>query len=148
MKLETTRFGVIDFDENMIIEMKGPILGFERLTKYIILKQDEKNQFNWFQSIEDGSLAFIIMNPQVIKPDYEPEINDADVSLLEIEKPEDVILMSIITIRSNPALISANLRAPIVINFRKRLAKQVVLDNSEHPIQHEIPLVKSGEAHP
>ncbi len=148
MKLETTRFGMIDINKGMIIEMKGPILGFDHLKKYIILKQDEKNPFNWFQSIEDGSLAFIVMNPQAIRPDYEPEINDGDVALLEIEQPEDVILMSIITIRSNPTQISANLRAPIVINFKKRLAKQVVLENPDYPIQYEIPLAKTNEARP
>lgn len=144
MKLETTRFGVIDLDEQLIIDMKGPILGFERLRRYILLKRDEKTPFNWFQSIDDGSVAFIVMNPQAIKPDYEPEIEDFDVELLEIERAEDVVLMSIITIRSNPTQVSANLRAPIVINSRKRLAKQIVLEDPDHSIQYEIPIGKSA----
>ncbi len=142
MKLETTRFGAIDLDEKMIIEMKGPILGFERLRKFILLKQDEQTPFSWFQSIEDGSLAFIVMNPQMVKPDYEPEISDLDVALLEIETAADVVLLSIITVRSNPTLISANLRAPIVINSKKRNAKQIVLDDPDLPIQYEIPTGK------
>ena len=152
MNLETTRFGTIDFDEDMIIEMRGPILGFDHLKRYILLKQDEKTPFSWFQSVEVGSLAFVVMNPQIIKADYEPEIDDSDVELLEIEKADDVILLSIVTIRSAPMLISANLRAPIVINSKKRLAKQIVLEDPDLPVQYEIPLGKpkpqEKDAHP
>jgi len=138
VNLDTTRFGTIDFDETMMIEMRGPILGFEHLKRYVLLKQDEKTAFSWFQSVEDGSLAFVVMNPQVFKPDYEPEINDPDVELLEIEDAKDVILLSIITIRSNPTMISANLRAPIVINSRTRLGKQIVLDDPDYSVQFDM----------
>ena len=124
----------------MTIELRGPILGFEHLKKYILLKQDQQMPFSWLQSIEDGTLAFVVLNPQVIKPDYEPEITDGDVTLLGIEDTQDVVLLSIITIRSDPAVISANLRAPIVINSKKRLAKQVVLEDSALPVQYEIAL--------
>ena len=77
-------------------------------------------------------------NPFVIKPDYKPIIQDNDVELLEIESPEDVFLMSIVTIRPDPFKVTANLKAPIVINSKKRLAKQVVLDKSDYPIQYSI----------
>ena len=144
MKLATTRFGEIEFDEAMVIEMKGPILGFEHLTRYILLKQDQQTPFNWLQSVEDGALAFVVMNPQVIKPDYEPEIPDDDVALLEIEEVQDVVLLSIVTIRSKPvSMISANLRAPVVINFKKRMAKQIVLEDASLPVQYEIALKRS-----
>ncbi len=144
MKLDTTRFGSIDFDEAMIIEMRGPILGFDHLKKYILLKQDEKTPFSWLQSVEDGSLAFVVMNPQALKPDYEPEISDADVQLLEIEVESDVVLFSILTIRPNPITVSANLRAPVVINSKRRLAKQIVLDDPAYPVQYEITIDRSG----
>ena len=104
--------------------------------------QDEKIPFLWFQSLNDGAIAFVIINPQVVKPDYEPVIGDDDVRLLEIASPEDVTLMAIVTIRSNPFTVSANLRAPIVINSRKRLAKQIVLEDPEYPIQY---CLKTGD---
>ncbi len=146
MNLATTRFGKIEFDETMVIELKGPILGFEHLTKYIVLKHDQQTPFSWFQSVEDGSLAFVVMNPQVIKSNYEPEIPDEDVSLLDIEDVQDVVLLSIITIRSKPAaMISANLRAPIVINLKKKLGKQIVLEDASLPVQYEITLKHTDE---
>lgn len=138
MRLSTTRFGDIDIDESRTILMKAGILGFGHLKRYVFLVQDEEILFWWFQSVDDGSVAFVVINPFIIKPDYKPIIQDNDVELLEVELPEDVILMSIVTIRSNPFKVTANLKAPIVINLKKRLAKQVILDKSDYPIQYSI----------
>jgi flagellar assembly factor FliW len=100
--------------------------------------QNEEILFWWLQSVDDGSVAFVVINPFIIKPDYKPIIQDNDVELLEVESPEDVILMSIVTIRSDPFRVTANLRAPIVINLKKRLAKQIILDKSDYPIQYSM----------
>jgi len=136
VKILTTRFGEIELDEARIMEMRGGVLGFEHLRRYLLLAHHEKTPFMWFQSIDDGAIAFVVINPQVVKLDYEPVIGDDDVELLEIASLEDITLMAIVTIRSNPVTVSANLRAPIVINSRKRLAKQIVLENPEYPIQY------------
>lgn len=138
MKITTTRFGEISVDEGKIIDMKGGILGFEHLKKYVMLVQDEKTPFLWFQSVEDGQTAFVIINPQLIKADYEPLINDEEVVRLGIENVTDVVLMVIVTIRSNPLMVTVNLRAPIVINAGKRFAMQVVLDDPDFPIRYSI----------
>ena len=136
--LSTTRFGDIDIDESRTVLIKAGILGFEHLKRYVFLVQDEKILFWWFQSVDDGSVAFVVINPFIIKPDYEPIIQDNDVELLELKSHEDVILMSIVTIRSDPFKVTANLKAPIVINLKKKLAKQVILDKSDYPIQYSI----------
>ena len=138
MRLSTTRFGDIDIDESRTILMKAGILGFEHLKRYVFLLQDKEILFWWFQSVDDGSVAFVVINPFIIKPDYKPIIQDNDVELLELESHEDVILMSIVTIRSDPFKVTANLKAPIVINLKKKLAKQVILDKSDYPIQYSI----------
>lgn len=144
MNLETSRFGVIEVDEEKVIHMAGPILGFEGSRNYIILLHSEKTPFCWLQSLEESRVAFLILNPQTVKSDYEILLSDDDVQLLEIQKPEEVILMMIATIRSNPLMITANLRAPIVINATKRLAKQIVLENQDYPVQYPV-LIKDGE---
>ena len=138
MRLSTTRFGDIDIDESRVILMKGGILGFEHLKRYVFLAQDEEILFYWFQSLDDGSLAFVVINPFIINPEYKPVIQDSDVELLEVELPEDVILMSIVTIHPDPFKVTANLKAPIVINVKKRVGEQVILDEGNYSIQYPI----------
>ncbi len=138
VRLSTTRFGDIDIDESRAIVMRGGILGFEHLKRYVFLVQDEENLFCWLQCVDNGSLAFVLIDPFVIKPDYRPVIQDSDIELLEIKSPEDVILMSIVTIYPDPFKVTANLKAPIVINVRERLGKQIVLDREDYPVQYPI----------
>jgi flagellar assembly factor FliW len=132
----TTRFGEIDVDESKVIHMRGSVIGFEHLEQFVLQKNDENNPFWWFQSIEDGAIAFVVMNPFFAKADYEPVIEDDDIKLLDIECVEDVVMLAIVTIRQNPFSVSVNLRAPIVINAKKKIAKQIVLEDSSYPIQY------------
>jgi flagellar assembly factor FliW len=137
VQISTTRFGNITIDESRVIQMKGGgILGFEHLKRYLLLTQNEKIPFMWFQSIDDGSLAFVVINPFIVAPEYDFMISDNDVRFLEIESPDDVVLMSIVTIRSDPFKVTANLQAPLVINRKNRFGKQVVLNEPDYPIQY------------
>jgi flagellar assembly factor FliW len=137
MKIMTTRFGELEIDASRIIEMRGcGILGFEHLRRFLMMMHSEKTPLVWFQSLDDGAVAFVLANPFLIKPDYQPEISAHDVGMLEIVNPEDALLMSIMTFRSIPMTVSANFRAPLVINAVKRLAMQVVLDDQDYPIRY------------
>jgi flagellar assembly factor FliW len=136
VNIVTTRFGEIDIDESKVIDMRGGILGFEHLKKYALHIRDDNNPFWWLQSLEDGAIAFVVINPYYAKADYELMISDNDVKLLEIEGVEDVVLLAILTIRQNPFSVSMNLRAPIVINAKKKIAKQIVLEDAQYPVQY------------
>ena len=138
MKIQTSRFGEIDVDESKIIEMRAGILGFNNLNRFVMIIHEEGSPFYWFQSLDEGSIAFITINPFLIKSDYDPEIDDHAVQLLEIEKAEDIELMVILTIRTDPARMTANLRAPLVINKQKRLASQVILEGDQYPVRYNI----------
>lgn len=138
MKIQTSRFAEIDVDESKIIEMKSGILGFGHLNRFIMVLHEEGSPFHWFQSLDDGSIAFIVMNPFVIKPDYEPEIDDQTLEMLEVDQAGDIDLKVILTIRSEPVKMTVNLRAPLVINKQRKLASQVVLSDEQYPVQYLI----------
>jgi flagellar assembly factor FliW len=141
----TARFGEINVDESEILDMRAGIIGFEHLKKFVLHIQDGENPFWWLQSLDEGAIAFVVINPFVVKADYEPVIDDNDTKLLEIESAGDVVLLTIVTIRQNPFLVSVNLRAPIVVNARKKIAKQVILENMAYPVRYNLTVSGSGE---
>ena len=138
MRISTTRFGEISIDESKVIRMKEGMLGFEHLKRYKLIIQGEKIPFWWFQSVEDGSIAFVVINSLAVKQDYKPVISNAEAKILEIGSPDDVVLLSVVTIRSDPFNVTANLKAPIVVNPKKLLAKQIVLVDSDYSVQYPI----------
>lgn len=138
MKINTTRFGEIEIAESELIVMKGSILGFEHLNRFILLVHDDKTPLWWLQSVDDDSVAFVVVNPRFINPDFNPVILKGDLEFLDIKNSSDTALLAIVTVRSHPFRVTANLRAPILINATTRMAGQVVLDDPDYPIQYDI----------
>ncbi|HET6461637.1 MAG TPA: flagellar assembly protein FliW [Syntrophales bacterium] len=140
MKISTMRFGVIEIDESRIIDMRGGILGFEHLKKFVLYIRDERTPFWWYQSVGDSGIAFVVIDPHAAKADYEPMISDYDLKSLEIEDAKSIILLAIVTIHQDPFSVSVNLRAPIVINTKRKIGKQIVLEDPLYPIQYYLPV--------
>ena len=138
MKIETTRFGKIDIKKSELIVLKGPIFGFQRFNRFVLLIPRKNTPLWWLQSVDDPALAFVVINPCIVKPGYNPEISIIDIEFLNIQSQEDIALLSIVTVRSHPFRVTVNLRAPILINAASRMAHQVVLDDPNYPIQYDL----------
>jgi flagellar assembly factor FliW len=74
----------------------------------------------------------------LFKPDYNPNINKDQLQDLKLEKPEDVLIYSIVTIHSDPMQTSANLMGPIIINRVKKLGKQIICDDEKYSVKERV----------
>ncbi|CAG5088518.1 Flagellar assembly factor FliW [Thermobacillus xylanilyticus] len=138
MKMETTRFGEIEINEQEIITFPDGIPGFERDRRFVILELEDLDGFACLQCIDRGELSFIIVNPFVFFPEYEFNLPDAEAQQLEIAEPGDVAVWSIVTIRDELESATVNLVAPIVLNRQKRLGKQVILVDPNLSTRHAL----------
>jgi flagellar assembly factor FliW len=138
VEIDTTRFGKIIINESELIEMKGYILGFEQLKRFVLLTVEGNVPFWWLQSVEDQAIAFVVINPRIVKPDYDPPISQGDFELLNIQGTDEIALLSITTIRSDPFRATTNLRAPILINTSNRWARQVIIEDPDYSIQYDL----------
>jgi flagellar assembly factor FliW len=129
IKLKTTRFGELEVPGGNVIHMPGGVLGFPGCKDYILVPHKENSPFLWYQSLDDPALAFVVINPLILKPDYDVPISPALMEGLGAEKVEELELLAIVTIpKDRPQEMTVNLLGPIVINSARRLAKQIVLD--------------------
>lgn len=138
MKVITAKFGELEVSEDVIIEMTKPVLGFEELTKYVIIETDDFDPFKWFQSIEDPNVSFVIVNPLLFFPDYTIEVNPKEIEELKVSDVEDISTYAIVTLPADYTKMTANLQGPLLVNTGTRLAKQLVLVNSRYKIKHRI----------
>jgi flagellar assembly factor FliW len=138
MKIDTSRFGMLEVSEDVIIQMTKPVLGFERYRKYVIVETQDFEPFKWFQSVDNPDLAFVVVNPLMFFPEYSIEVNPKEIEELNVDDVAEIVTYSIVTIPSDYTRMTANLQGPILINTRTRLAKQLVLVNSRHGIRHRL----------
>jgi flagellar assembly factor FliW len=135
---KTTRFGELNVNETEIINFAEGLLGFENLTKFFVVDPSDNTLILWLQSAEDEKIAFPIIEPKIFSPDYVVKLTTNELNLLALENVNTSKIYSILTIPQNVIEMSANLKAPIVINPAKRIAKQVVLQDSKLSIKHEM----------
>jgi flagellar assembly factor FliW len=138
VKVKTTRFGEIEVKEADIVQLPNGLIGFPELKKYVILDHDQQSPFKWLQSLDDGAIAFVLINPLLFRPDYTVEVNEAEVAELEIQDEKDAVISVIVTMPSNPQNMTANLKAPLVFNLKNRKGRQVILSNPEYTTRHNI----------
>ncbi|HXT11672.1 MAG TPA: flagellar assembly protein FliW [Candidatus Angelobacter sp.] len=120
------------------------LLGFETLKDYLLIANPAEEPFGWLQVKGDTSLAFVVLNPFLIMPDYRPDIPQNDVEFLGLNAPEDAMLLNIVTVHKHGQA-TMNLKGPIVINRNTGIGKQVVIANaSDYSVDH--PLLVSDEA--
>lgn len=138
VKIKTTRFGELDVNPNDIVTFVEGLLGFENLKKYFVVDPGDSTLILWLQSSEDEKVAFPIIEPKIFKPDYIAKLLPADLNGLELETLQSAKLYSILTIPANVTEMSANLKAPVVINSAKKIGKQIVLQDSKLSVKHEM----------
>lgn len=131
MKIKTTRFGELEVDKKDIITFTEGLLGFENLKKFFIVDPGDQTLILWFQSIDDESTAFPIIEPKIFKPDYAVKLLPAELASLNLENLNNTSIYTILTIPQDVTEMSANLKAPIVINNETRMARQIVLQDSK-----------------
>lgn len=138
MNIKTTRFGQLEVNPNDIITFSEGLLGFENLKKYFVVDPGDSTLILWLQSTEDEKVAFPIIEPKIFKPDYIAKLLPADLNGLELETLQSAKLYSILTIPANVTEMSANLKAPVVVNSAKKVGKQIVLQDSKLSVKHEM----------
>ncbi len=139
MKLDTTRFGEIDIDENLIFDFVEPIVGYDEFRKFVLIEHKPNSIFKWLQSVEEPSLAFPVGLPAVFGLEYEYEIPDEKAEILGLSSAESLISLNIVTIPNNmPEKSTINLLAPIIINAANKKGMQLILQGSDFPVRQPL----------
>ena len=114
------------------------LLGFEHLKNYQLVVNPGEEPFCWLQVKDEATLAFVVINPFLVAPDYQPDLPQTDVDFLGIEDPSDALLFNIVTLHKGGRA-TVNLKGPIVINRHTLTGKQVVVANAtEYAVDHPV----------
>lgn len=116
------------------------MLGFEQMKDYLLIARPGEEPFRWLQVKGDVSLAFVVVEPFLVVPEYQPDIPEADVQFLGLASPDEAVLYNIVTVHTGGKA-TINLKGPVVINRATGVGKQVVIANAaDYSVQHPLPL--------
>ncbi len=141
MLVKTKYFGEIDLGEDKVLYFEKGLFGFEELKRYTILydsEAEERPAISWLQSLDEPALALPVMNPGLVKPDYNPVVEDETLTYMGEITEDNLILLVTVTVPADITQMTINLKAPIVINADTRKGGQVVAENQDYLIKYAI----------
>lgn len=136
MKINTKYHGEVEINENDIITFDSGIPGFDDVNSYAILPLSEDQVYLVLQSTEAPELAFVITDPFIHYKEYEFSLSEDTIKSLRIGSENEVLVYVILTVNENINETTANLLAPLVINTKSSLAKQIVLHDTKYETKH------------
>ena len=129
MEVVTKTNGIIEVSDDKILTFDEGLYGFEEYKKFALI-DSEYEPFIWLQSIENQNLAFLIIDPFLVCSSYEADIDDLSLAKIGVTKPEDVVIMTIVTVPQDGSAITANFQGPLVINKQNKKCLQVILTDN------------------
>lgn len=149
MVINTKLFNEVSVDEDKMITFPGGIIGFPDLQNFVLIHDEEKNDgaIRWMQSVEEPGFAMPVIDPLMVKPDYNPQVDDDLLKKIGEFGEEDMLVLVTITVPSDITKMTINLKAPFVINSATRKACQVLAEDYEvkFPIYDILKQKKEGE---
>jgi flagellar assembly factor FliW len=143
--VQTGRFGQIEVSTDEIIVIPSGIFGFPEDHNFCLVDAADDTLILWLQSLSNPHLAFPLLEPKIFRPEYIVRLSAAELRELRLSSIKDASVFTVLTIPTDLTQMTANLKAPLVINTREKVAKQVVLQENDQPIKH--PMFKELRAH-
>jgi flagellar assembly factor FliW len=140
MKIKSRSFGELEFEDDAIVSFPEGIIGFEKLKKWVLIENQSMEPFKWIQSVEDGNIALMVIDPHLIRNNYKmaiPSIEHKKIGLETLEKRGDWISFCVIVPKEDIRNSIVNLKAPILINLKEKIGKQIILLNDDYDVEEK-----------
>jgi flagellar assembly factor FliW len=134
--LETRRFGPLEVWPDKVIMLRDGLIGFEELHEYILVQPDGLEPLSFLVACENPDVAFPVLPGAMCLAGYAPPIPADAMTAVGGGAREQLELLAICTTAPDTGTLHANLRGPVVLNPRTRLACQVVLHDSPYSLRH------------
>ena len=140
MKVTTKVFGEITIDDERIITFPNGIIGFPDLTRFAMVHDSEKgpDSIHWLQSLDEPAFAMPVMDPLIVCPDYNPEVDDELLTHIGKLDPAEMLVLVTVTVPKDVTQMSVNLRGPIIVNATERNATQVIVEGDDYQVKFPI----------
>lgn len=139
MEVTTSCFGTVSYTKEDTIHFPNGIFGFPQWKEYLPLPFDkDSDQMLYLQSIEEESISFILMNPFMLLPNYQPSVTGEDMEMLDCQDEQDLSFYVISVIHEPLEDSTVNLKCPIAVNVKNHCAIQLILDHPDYTFRHRL----------
>ena len=137
LKLQTKYFGEVEYEEKDLVRFPAGIIGFEEEQAFLLLPfEGGGGGMLCLQSVRTPALAFVVLDPFALKPDYAPELEPAELRQFGVAEVGDLGFYVLCAVKNPVSASTVNLKCPLVVHPKTREARQVIMERYEmrHPL--------------
>ncbi len=133
-----SRLGRVEILEANVLTFPRGVLGFDGRSDFAVLNlpHEGMERFKLLQSLDNPTLGFIVTEAASAADAIDPTDLQEAYKQCEV-RPSEALTLLIVSVRrvAEGIEMSANLRAPIVIDTKRRIGRQHVMSNGRYPIR-------------
>ncbi|MBL8136893.1 MAG: flagellar assembly protein FliW [Acidobacteria bacterium] len=129
-----TRFGTFPVAAADIVHFAHGVPGFEACRQFVLISAPELLPFTCLHGLDAPGPSFLTLDPRQIVTGYQAPLSAAERSRLDAAAGESLLWLAIVHV--DDLAITANLRAPIVINPRRMIGLQVMGADTAWATEH------------
>jgi flagellar assembly factor FliW len=145
--VDTKNLGKVPYEPGAEITFPSGLPAFEEHRTFVLIQLPKTHPLLFLQSLDDPNVCFPVLRALAVDPLYRLRLTKEDLRRLDLRTSrqprlgEEIECLVVVALREGGA--TANLLAPVVINFGKMRAVQVV---SEGPYSLQYPLRRPTKA--
>nr|WP_325212084.1 flagellar assembly protein FliW [uncultured Oscillibacter sp.] len=135
LKLQTKYFGEIEYDAGDVVRFPEGLFGFEEEQGFLFLPF-EGGGLLCLQSVKTPALAFVVLDPFTLKPDYAPELEPSELRAFGVKEVGELAFYVLCAVKNPVSASTVNLKCPLAVHPETREARQVIMERYEmrHPL--------------
>jgi flagellar assembly factor FliW len=124
--------------KDSVLHFEEGLIGFSECKDFVLMENDELAPFRILQSIEEPEIGFLALDPLVVVKDYYSLVPQREWETVTLRKPSDYLAFVICVIGEKPSDSTGNLQAPLLINYKRMIGRQVILMDSAFSVRHPL----------
>jgi flagellar assembly factor FliW len=149
LKLKTKYFNEVEYEPEDVVTFADGLFGFEDEREFLLLPfEGGKHRLLCMQSVQTQGLAFVVMDPLALCPDYDPVLQPEELKQLGVADSKDLGYYVLCMVKNPVSESTVNLRCPVAVNPQTRKAQQVILETDRYRMRHPLTEFGGGEGAP
>lgn len=139
MELNTKYFGAVDYDADDVLTFSAGLFGFEDEHQFLLLPfEGSAGSLLCLQSVTTPALAFVVMDPFALYPDYAPELQPQELKSLGMTDSAELGYYVLCVVKNPVSDSTVNLKCPVAVHPETRIARQVILETGDYEMRHPL----------
>ena len=146
MKIQSKYFGQVEYAQEDLIHFPAGLFGFEEEHSFLLLPfEGSGGNMLCLQSTATPALAFVVLDPFSLLPDYQPVLRKAELEQMGAADVQELGFYVLCAVKNPVSASTVNLKCPLAIHPETRVARQFIMESDAYEMRHALAQLGSRE---